>query len=132
MIPLVGVLLGEAPTAAKAALMANRYRQCPYCVSFASADVTVVAVYAIPPDHRWWLEWVEKQPQETLGLERAEVFFAQQVRASSPWSRGDVEAKLERGPCGADCQDCSHYHKECTGCPATQHFVSTDGKVKGV
>ena len=122
MIPLVCVLLGKAPTPAKAALMANRYQQCHYCVSFVSADTMIVAVYTIPSGHRWWLEWVEKQPQETLGLERAEVFFARQIQASSPWSRGQVEAKLEQGPCGANCQECPLYRKECAGCPATRHY----------
>lgn len=120
---LVGVLLGEASTRAQAALISSRYHSCPYCVSLVSAGHTVIGVFSIPPDQRWWLEWVAEHPNETLGLERAEVFFTQKVTASSPWSCGKVSPTLEQAPCGADCQECPAYHTRCGGCPATQHHA---------
>lgn len=120
---LVGVLLGETFTPTKAALIADNYRQCPYCVSYVSVGCTVIGVFSLPPDHRWWLEWVTEHPEETLGLKRAEVFFTQQIEASSPWTRGDVKPHLEQAPCGTDCRECPRYHKECEGCPSTRHYV---------
>jgi hypothetical protein len=124
MAPLVGVLLGEAPTSAKAQRLADIFQPCPYCVSCTSARRTVIGVFTLPPDHGWWLEGIAEQPEETLGLKRAEVFFTQQIEASSPWTRGEVKPKLERAPCGTDCRECPWYPQECEGCPATLHYVA--------
>lgn len=130
---LVGVLLGEAPTPARAQRIAEIFQPCPYCVSYSSAGCTVLGVFVIPPDHRWWLEWVAERPEETLGLKCAEVFFTQRIAASSPWSRGEVKPHLERAPCGADCRECPRYRQGCEGCPATVHWspvtLSRSGQV---
>jgi len=123
MIPLVGVLLGEALTPKKAQLIADTYRQCPYCVSYTSAGCTVIGVFSLPQDHRWWLEWVVENPKETIGVKCAKSYFTQRVVASSPWTRGDVKPILERAPCGADCRECSRCREECEGCPATLHYI---------
>lgn len=122
MNTLVSLLLGET-TPSKARSLAEVYSHCPYCVSFSNSDGTVVGLFAIPGDQRWWLEWVVEHPQETLGLQRAEVFFARQVEASSPWSRGEVQAILKQAPCGANCPECTLYRGKCPGCPATQYFL---------
>lgn len=119
---IIGLLLGEVTTHKKAKLIADTYAQCPYCVSYISAGCTVIGVFSIPQDHQWWLEWVAKNPEETLGLRCAEVFFTKKVEASSPWSRGEAKASIEKAPCGADCEECFRYQKECGGCPATRHY----------
>jgi hypothetical protein len=121
--PAVGVLIGDSPIDTKATAIADTYRKCPYCVSYASAGRTVVGLFSVPPDHRWWLQWVADDPEGTLGLQRAEVFFAQAVEALSPWSRGEVKPSLERAPCAADCPDCPRYRHQCAGCPATRHYL---------
>lgn len=123
MDTLVGVLLGQT-TPERASRLAEMFRPCPYCASFAATGGTILGLYAIPADHAWWLEWVEHSPEETLGLQRAEVFFARQVGATSPWSRGEIQPIQERGPCGADCRECPHYCQRCPGCPATQYFLA--------
>jgi hypothetical protein len=122
MTSLVALLLGQAPTPAKAAHLAERYCVCPYCVSLTTEGDTVIGLYSIPPEHHWWLEWVVDRPQETLGLKRAELFFAQLIEAASPWSRGEVKAEQDRAPCGADCSACSLHQQRCKGCPATKHY----------
>jgi len=121
---VLGVLLGEAPTAARATRVAGCYSPCPYCVSFTSVGGTIIAVFALPPEQRWWLEEIEKRPGETLGLNRAEVFFARQIGAASPWSRGEVEPVAELSPCGSGCSQCPAYRERCPGCPATQHYLA--------
>jgi len=123
MTPLVGVLLGQAPTPTKAASIADTYRLCPYCVSYTSAGSTVIGIFSFPPDHRWWLEWVKEKPEETLGLKCAEVFFTQGVEALSPWARGEVRPNPKNSPCGTDCQECPKYRKVCEGCPATHNYL---------
>ncbi|MFO7743668.1 MAG: prenyltransferase/squalene oxidase repeat-containing protein [Anaerolineae bacterium] len=124
MAKLVGVLLGSA-TPQRAQRLAEIFRPCPYCASFAIAGCAVMGLYVFPPHHRWWLESIEDLPRETLGLERAEVFFARQVAATSPWSRGEVQPVLEKGPCGADCRECPNYRQKCSGCPGTRHYTGT-------
>lgn len=120
---LIGVLLGNSPTTKKSALIADTYRHCPYCVSYTSTGCTVVGIFSLPTDHRWWLQWVAENPEETLGLKCANVFFTQSVEAFSPWSRGNVKPNLEQAPCGAECLECPKYNKECKGCPATLNYL---------
>jgi hypothetical protein len=122
MRSLVAILLGRAPTPAKAAHLAERYCVCPYCVLLTTADDTIIGLYSIPPDRRWWLEWIVDHPQETLGLEGAELFFAQQIEVGNAWSPGAVKAEHDRAPCGADCPACTLYQQKCEGCPATKHY----------
>jgi len=125
MKPLVGVLLGDALTPTKAASIADRYSQCPYCVCYTSAGCMVIGVFSLPSDHRWWLEWVAENSEGTLGLKYAEVFFTQGVEASSSWARGEVRPNLKQAPCGADCPECSKYREACDGCPATHNYVGS-------
>jgi hypothetical protein len=123
-VPLVGVLLGNAETAAESALIAAKHLECPYCVSYWSAGRTVMGLFSIPPEYRWWLQWVADDPQGTLGLRRAEVFFTDKIGALSPWARGGVKPELVQAPCGAQCPDCPKYRKECRGCPSTQYYLA--------
>ena len=118
---VVGILLGKT-TPERATRLAEISCMCPYCTSFSQSEGTILGLYVIPKNHNWWLEWVKQEPQETLGLQKAEVFFTQAIVASSPWSRGEVHAILDQAPCGANCPDCKMYTKKCPGCPATQHF----------
>lgn len=122
--PLVAVLLGYAATSEKAAQIVDTYHRCPYCVSYRGSGRMVTGVFSIPPEHRWWLQWVVDAPEETLGLEYAAIFYPQAVEAFSPWARGEVQSDLQRAPCGADCQQCPRYGQECDGCPATHYFLS--------
>ena len=62
IVPVVGVLLGEARTSTRAALIADTYRKCPYCVTYVSAGCTVIGVFSFPTDHRWWAAKSQKIP----------------------------------------------------------------------
>ena len=126
--PMVGVLLGKAPTPTKSKVIADLYHKCPYCISYASAEKMIMGIFSIPQDHQWWLESVVEHPKETMGLEVAEVFFPKYIEASSPWSRGETKPIQEKAPCGADCQGCPEYRKECKGCPATKYYKEIYGK----
>jgi hypothetical protein len=119
---LMAVLVGTAPTPARAKLIADTYRKCPYCACYTNAAATVIGVFSMPSDRRWWMEWVADQPEGLLGMTKGEVFFADEIQASSPWSRGEVHAIEERAPCGAACKNCEKYGHECQGCPATRSY----------
>lgn len=120
---LVGILVGTAEHADRARKIGAFFESCPYCVVSTSKDDTVVAVLTIPREHKWWLESIREQPEDTVGLEKAEVFYTTEVTAISQWSAGNVGPTLDRSPCGAQCRGCSVYKKECRGCPATIHFT---------
>lgn len=121
--PLVGIILGKAITPDKAESIADFFNKCPYCVTCTNVDCTVMSVLSVPQDHRWWVESIAEHPKETVGLESAEVFFADKIEALSPWTSGNVKPNLDRPPCGADCQGCSVYRKDCKGCPATKCYL---------
>ena len=118
----LGILLGETEPE-NATRLTKTASMCPYCTSFSCSSGTILGLYVIPRNHSWWLQWVKEKPQETLGLQKVEIFFARTNMASSPWSRGEVQAILELAPCGANCLDCTMYKGKCPGCPATRHFL---------
>lgn len=121
--PLVSVLFGYAPTALKAAQIADTYRHCPYCVSYKSSGRSATGIFSIPADHRWWLQRVVDAPSETVGFESAALFFPQEVTAFSPWARGEVQPDMDLAPCQEDCRRCPKYGDVCRGCPATRFFL---------
>lgn len=120
---IVGILLGKAHTTAQAKSITKWLLRCIYCVSCSHEGCLVIAVVAIPQPHRWWFESIAEHPKETVGLQRAEVFFAQHIKAASQWSSGRVKPILKRAPCGAECHGCSEYRNRCRGCQATKYYL---------
>lgn len=120
---LVGVVLGQADTSLKAAEIAKKYAKCPYCASFSSSGKSAMGVFALPQDRRWWLESVADDPGARMGLKTVEVLETSVLDASSPWTRGEVNANLHPAPCGVDCRQCVCYGNPCDGCPATLDFL---------
>ena len=95
---------------------------CPYCCLYTSSGNTVVGVFSIPPERRWWLELIENEPG-VAGLSCAEVFFPQNVEVKSSWSLGEILLSGRVAPCGAECGSCRWYKKECEGCPSTEYYL---------
>lgn len=121
--PLLGVLIGKAPSARRAKSITDFFNKCPYCAVCTNKDFMVFGILSFPFEHRWWFESIVTNPKETMGLQSAEIFFADKIKASSPWSSGKVKPVLDRPPCGASCQRCPMLHKECKGCPATKYYL---------
>lgn len=117
---ILGVLVGNRSASEEAESM-NR----PFCALSVDSRDTVVRLFTIPLDHRWWLQLLEEKPQ-LAGLTQAEVFFAEKVNASSPWTRKEVKPDAPVAPCGTDCRTCPSYQKQCRGCPATKYYVKED------
>jgi hypothetical protein len=64
---------------------------------------TVIALFVLLANKRWWVDISACQPQ-LLGLERAAVQFIEQAEGiSSPWSRDKVAPTVALAPCGMDC-----------------------------
>lgn len=77
-------------------------------------------VFYMPEDHAWWLEEIKENPEETLGLKEADVFFSDEFEGLRDT---DLKKDLEKGPCGTDCQRCRFYPDECKGCPSTVYYA---------
>lgn len=120
---IVGILLGQSKSVNKAKIIADAYKECPYCITYISKNRTVIGVFNFPLEHKWWLEWAESNPEETLGLKCVEIFFSKGIDAESPWSLGKVEPILDEAPCGAICSSCFQYKDKCEGCPATKFYT---------
>lgn len=121
--PLVGILFGVTAKSTKAKAIAGFFRKCPYCAFCTHVGCTLIGAFSLPYHHRWWLSSIQRHPQETVGLERAEVFFAKRIEVSSPWKAGAVKPLLKKAPCGADCQKCPAYRIKCPGCIATKYYL---------
>ncbi|OGU60376.1 MAG: hypothetical protein A2V66_11560 [Ignavibacteria bacterium RBG_13_36_8] len=121
---IIGILIGEAPDNNKASSIVNIYKKCPYCFSYSINGKIIQGIYTLPPDHKWWLNWVADEPMETMGLKKADVFFSRKIKATSQWLRGEATPTQQKAPCGAQCWECSKYLKECKGCPATLYHLS--------
>jgi hypothetical protein len=121
--PLIGVVLGQAETAAQAAEIAAKFGKCPYCASFSSTGRSAMGVFTLPQERRWWLTRLAEDPTVRLGLRRAEVLETKAIEASSAWTRGEVKPNLHPAPCGTDCRQCEVYGDGCKGCPATLDYM---------
>ncbi len=113
---IVGILIGNGLTSEEVEL-----KNCPFCTLSVRSGDTIAWVFTVPPDHRWWLQFLEEKPQ-LVRLTQAEVFFTEKVDASSPWTRDEVKPDAPAAPCGADCRTCPCYERQCRGCPATQYY----------
>lgn len=120
---LVGILLGRASTPEKARSISRFFNACPYCALSTSTGTTVISVFSLPMEHRWWLDSIAAHPKNTVGIEEAEVFYTARVAAQSPWSAGEIKATADKPPCGADCVGCPAYKKKCPGCIATKYYT---------
>ena len=120
---LVGILVGTAENIEKADKISAFFAKCPYCAFSKSKDNIVFTILTIPHEHKWWLESIKEQPKNTVGLEKTELFFARDIEVTSSWSTGQARPELDKSPCGAACPTCPVYKRECSGCPATIHFI---------
>ncbi len=110
---LLGVMLGRAENEDDAKSICSLFDDCPYSVMNVLKETMLVLLFSIPEDHKWWLEGVENEPKETLGLSEVEVFFSEHF--------DDLSRKIvsrEEPPCGTDCNKCKCYMEKCRGCPS--------------
>lgn len=117
------LLFGEAKTDDKAEKIAISYRNCPYIHLMATKkkidrSIDHRSTFFLPEKQRWWIEYVEKSPKTTFGLERAKVTFVDQVQHPQHRSMRLPEIAQESSPCGANCRTCSA-NDRCLCCPAT-------------
>jgi len=119
---LIPVLLeGEANSVQAANKIAESYQNCPYVAFMATTAKQVFIIYFLPEKQRWWVEYIEKKPRNTLGLEKAkltfpnEMFFPKKMKLRLPKNEAEIS------PCNSDCVKCPGYSK-CLGCPATIHY----------
>jgi len=116
------VLLAQASAPEVAEQVAQQYQVCPYVHFIAASGLTLVGVWYLPENQRWWLELVAENPQLTLGLAQAAVFrsdtaFPAAAEYASKTRTGDAEVC----PCGSDCRECDWF-EVCSHCPATTHY----------
>jgi hypothetical protein len=115
-------LEGEAKSVEKANKIAESYENCPYVAFMATTEKHVYIIYFLPEKQKWWVEFIEKKPQNTLGLEKAKLIFPQKIFFPKKTKMRLPKEKTEIAPCGsAECPTCPSYEK-CLCCPATIHF----------
>ncbi len=111
------LLIGEAANKRLASHIAEQYKNCPHVYFIASANNRVIGIFFLPEERRWWLRAVAKQPQLTLGLNRAAVYKTE-VSYPESFSQHQKEVGTDGlSPCGSNCSDCDRFGS-CGGCPA--------------
>lgn len=122
MEKLIPVLLeGEAKSANTANKIAEAYQGCPYVAFMATKNNQVFITYFLLEKQRWWVEYIEKKPQTTLGLEKANLTFPEKLFFPNKMKLRLPKKRTEPSPCNSDCAKCPAYDK-CLGCPATIHY----------
>jgi len=120
-------LFGEAETETKVKQIAESYQNCPYINFMATKGTQLFAIFFLPLEQKWWIEYVEKKPKETFGLEKAKVTFADAIQYPRQLKMR-LPKKLQKiSPCGGNCEVCPTYEK-CLGCPATIFYKGTQKK----
>jgi len=118
---ICALLFGEAETGKKAEQIAESYENCPYIHLMATKGNQLFATFFLPEKQRWWIEYVEKKPRQTFGLEKAKVTFASNVQYPRQLKMRLPEKPQETSPCGSNCRTCPAYNR-CLCCPATTFY----------
>jgi len=122
MKKLIPVFLeGEAKSVEISSKIANAYQDCPYVAFMATKANKIMIVYFLPEKQRWWVESIEKKPQTTLGLEKANLVFPERLIFPKKMKLRLPKRKAAISPCNSDCMKCPAYNK-CLGCPATINY----------
>jgi len=122
---ICALLFGEAENERKAKRIAESYRDCPYVNLLATKGTQLFAMFVLPERQRWWIEYVEKKPKETFGLEKARVTFVDDVQNPRQLKMRLPRKPLHIAPCGASCgSDRVYQTGKCLGCPATIFYRS--------
>jgi hypothetical protein len=115
---ICALLCGEARSAEEADHVAKLYSSCPHVYLMATRDRQLFATFLLPKRQRWWIEHVEKNPEETFGLKRTRVTFVSHVEYPGQLEMRRPKKTQTVAPRGSNCGKCSSYEK-CLGCPAT-------------
>jgi hypothetical protein len=122
---VTAILVGEAQDEKKAEKLVRAAQTCPYVAMYEHKGCTVMGVFTLPRPSQQWIEYPKEQPF-ILGLEHVVTFITREVQASSPWSRGCLDANAEETPCKKDCAKCPQYKNGCQGCPATIFYYAAE------
>ncbi|MFX0081037.1 MAG: hypothetical protein ACFE94_04715 [Candidatus Hodarchaeota archaeon] len=115
------LLIGEAETEDKVIQIAESYKNCPYVYFMSTKGKKLYAIYYLPLQQKWWIKFIEKKPQDTFGLEKAQVLFFDFIQYPDKlYLRVPIKPK-KVSPCGDDCGTCSS-SKRCICCPATIYY----------
>lgn len=120
--PLIcAILSGKTEKAEHAENAARHFIACPYVYFMATHGAEVHAALFLPAQQRWWIEYVEKDPQGTFGLQTARVTFVDHIQYPARLTMRMPKTPQQTAPCGASCATCEAYDK-CLGCPATRFY----------
>ena len=115
------LLFGEGENEDKTNQIADNYKDCPYVNFMATKGREIYSIYFLPEKQKWWIEFIEKNPQKTLGLNKAQLFFIENLQYPKRMKLHLPKNLLEISPCGANCENCPSSEK-CTCCPATAYY----------
>lgn len=111
-------LFGEAETEKLVKEIASSYKNCPYVNIMTTSGKELYAIFFLPVRQKWWIEYIEKNPQKTFKLKKAKVTFLNSVYHPKKLKLRIPENLNEVSPCGSNCNECPNSDK-CTCCPAT-------------
>lgn len=118
---ICALLFGEADTENEAKRIAGCYENCPYVTFMATKERQLFATFFLPRRQRWWIEYVEKNPRTTFGLDKAKVTIVDDVQYPKQLKMRLPKKPQQSSPCGANCGTCPAYEK-CLCCPATTFY----------
>jgi hypothetical protein len=115
------LLIGEAETENKVNQIAESYKNCPYVYFMSTKGKRFYAIYFLPVQQKWWIEYIEKKPQDTFGLEKAQVLFLDNIQYPKKLDLRLPKEIQKISPCGDNCGTCPS-SLECACCPATVYY----------
>ncbi len=118
---ICALLCGKGGTEEITNQIVKSYKNCPYVYFMATKGREIYSVYFLPEKQKWWIESIEKNPQKTLGLNKAQLYFIENLQYPKRMKLRLPKKLLELSPCGANCGICPSSEK-CSCCPATVYY----------
>ncbi|MFX1494742.1 MAG: hypothetical protein ACFFBZ_10710 [Promethearchaeota archaeon] len=126
---ICALLVGEAETEKLAKKIASSYKNCPYVNLMTTSGKELYAIFFLPVRQKWWIEYIEKKPQETFKLRKAKITFLDSVYYPEKLNLRIPQTLKEISPCGSNCDECPSSHK-CICCPATIFYKKMNNSNK--
>lgn len=97
LMKALGILIGKGEDEKGTERISNLFDECPYNILNKAENKFLTLIFYIPEDHVWWLEEIKENPEKTLGLKEADVFFTDRF---DNLSNINFQKNLDISPCG--------------------------------
>lgn len=126
MDTICAIVMGKADDAAKAQKMVKASQACPFVALYTAKNDVICGVFTLPRQQQEWAEYPIEKPKFLDFKEVLMTIMTDEVKAASPYSRGDDLVALDDITTKQHTKVCARYPEKCSCCPATLFYYAAE------